>query len=354
MEDAVLLTPDNHPDKPSYLKNLGQSLSTRFKKFNDLSDLYAAVSTYYAAAMSNIGSSYTRFQAAERWMQLALQYLPCQNMESSRVCMSLVPQLTWLGSSIRDRHHRVTHAGQIARDAASIAIKANKCDTAVEWLEQGRSVVWSQMMQLRSPLDELHQANPKLAESLQSLSTLLEGATSHSILLDDTSQRPLQVDYHKLAHEREQLLKQIRRLPGFERFLLPKTLSQLLPAANQGPTVMLNVSKLQCDALVLVPGVDHILHVPLDSLSFETARAWHELFQLAINKDSISIADFHSRLKALRPPDRPDMVASSESVLAYILEELWSHVVHPILNALAITVSFSFSCFNSNSFDRGQ
>ncbi len=118
-------------------------------------------------------------------------------------------------------------------------------------------------MQLHSPLDELSEVNAEFAHRLKSLSTILEGATSHSTLLDNTSQKPVQADYHKLAHEREELLKEIHKLPGFERFLLPKTISQLLLAAEQGPIVMLNVSQLQCDALVLIPGVDNILHIPL-------------------------------------------------------------------------------------------
>ena len=60
-------------------------------------------------------------------------------------------------------------------------------------------------------------------------------------------------------------------------------------------------------------------------------------------KNSISIADFPSRLKALRPSDRPDMVVGPEDVLAYILAKLWSHLLHPVLDALAITVSFDIS-----------
>ena len=34
------------------------------------------------------------------------------------------------------------------------------------------------------------------------------------------------------------------------------------------------------------------------------------------------------------------MVVGPEDVFAYILAELWSHVMHPVLDALAISVSF--------------
>ena len=95
----------------------------------------------------------------------------------------------------------------------------------------------------------------------------------------------MQVDYHKLAHEHAGLLKEIRKIPGFERFLLPKTLAQLLPDANQGPIVMLNVSQLQCDALVLIPGCDDILHIPLDNLTLTEALTWHQAFQFVMAKN---------------------------------------------------------------------
>ena len=329
------LIPDGHPEKPSYLNNLGKSLLTRFKEYNNLSDLYAAASDYHSAAKSDTGSLNTRFEAARSWMQLALQYLPSQSMESSAMCISLIQQLAWPGSSIHDRYHQLTHAGQVTRDAAAVAIRASQYNTAVEWLEQGRSIIWSQIMQLHSPLDELYQAHPSIGQMLRSLSSALEDAY-------DNPETPVQANYHMLAYQREQLLKQIHTLPGFESYLLPRSFSQLLAAVNQGPIVMLNVSKLQCDALVLIPGFDDIFHLPLENLTLEAAWAWHQLFQLAMTRNSISINEFPSQLKALKLPDKWEKAIDHEDILAYILENLWAHVVYPILNALAITVSLHF------------
>ncbi|KAJ7833961.1 hypothetical protein B0H14DRAFT_2324833, partial [Mycena olivaceomarginata] len=45
-KDAVLLTPDGHPDKPGRLNNLGNSLLARFERLGDLGDLVESISKY--------------------------------------------------------------------------------------------------------------------------------------------------------------------------------------------------------------------------------------------------------------------------------------------------------------------
>jgi len=50
---------------------------------------------------------------------------------------------------------------------------------------------------------------------------------------------------------------------GFNRFLLPRQLSQLTPAVHAGPVVTVNISHTRCDALVLMPDLDDVLHIPL-------------------------------------------------------------------------------------------
>jgi hypothetical protein len=54
-----------------------------------------------------------------------------------------------------------------------------------------------------------------------------------------------------LARERDELLEQARRLKGFENFLRPPALGTFLPAATDGPVVVLNISQQRCDALIV-------------------------------------------------------------------------------------------------------
>ncbi len=56
------------------------------------------------------------------------------------------------------------------------------------------------------------------------------------------------------------------------------------------------------------------------------------------NHPILSLADMPTRLKAIRVPD-PNMALDRETVLAWILEDLWTKLAHPVLDALAIIVS---------------
>lgn len=57
-------------------------------------------------------------------------------------------------------------------------------DTALGWLEQGRSIVWGQLLDFRSPVDELHTVDPGLADRLAQVSVELENAGHHGMLTE--------------------------------------------------------------------------------------------------------------------------------------------------------------------------
>jgi hypothetical protein len=54
-------------------------------------------------------------------------------------------------------------------------------ERALEWLEQGHSVVWGQMLQLRTPMDGLQNNHPDFADNLAHISIELEQGSSRSV-----------------------------------------------------------------------------------------------------------------------------------------------------------------------------
>ncbi|MFG1995323.1 CHAT domain-containing protein [Actinoplanes sp. NPDC048988] len=68
-----------------------------------------------------------------------------------------------------------------------------------------------------------------------------------------------------LAREWDELVEQVRQLDGFEDFLRPPRLETLLPAATDGPVVILNVSRWRCDALIVE--LSGVRAVPLPDLT---------------------------------------------------------------------------------------
>ncbi|KAJ7849501.1 CHAT domain-containing protein [Mycena olivaceomarginata] len=326
-KDAVQLTPDGHPDKPRNLSNLGNSLLGRFERLHDPQDSQQLLLHYTLAACSATGPASIRFHAARRWAKHAHIHQPSSLLHAYTTAIELLPELAWLGLSITDRHHHLSQAGQVVRDAASAAIAVHDYQKAVEWLDQGRSVIL---------VDELRKIHPGLANQLISLSTSLETAGTRSNAVADTitpqSLQSIAQQSHVLALERNHILQQIRELPGFERFLLSKPISELSLAANRGPVAILNISAYGCDALILMPGlVDEVLHIPLSDFTIHEAQALASLLA-----SIVGTTRRNDRLNAYREGDM-----APDGVFSHILSQLWLKIVCPVLNALGITTPVS-------------
>ncbi|KAJ7889711.1 CHAT domain-containing protein [Mycena leptocephala] len=328
-EDAVRLTPEGHPDKPSRLKSLGSSLVHRFARLGDHATLQQLISVYGLASRSATGPANIRFNAAAMWALHATIRKDSSLMEAYQVALDLLPELAWLGLSISDRHQHLLRAGKVVRDAAAFAIAADQAEKAVEWLEQGRSVIWGQLLNLRSPVDALKHSYPELAQRLVSLSTELAGSgtrPSAELIQSGTQLSPQSVAdrAHQNAHERGELIKEIRQLEGFERFLLPKTISELSPAAQEGPVVILNITNDRCDALVLMAGLaDEVMHIPLNDFKPDLAGSMAQSLGNLVGRSERLVMKHEGQI------DPEDEFANN-------LAQLWKGVVKPVLDALAI------------------
>ncbi|KAJ7251046.1 CHAT domain-containing protein [Mycena rebaudengoi] len=322
-EAAVTLTPADHPDNPSQLCNLGNSLHQRFEKLHDPQDSQQLLLHYTSAACSTTGPASIRFDAATRWAKHAHIHEPSSVLHAYTTAIELLPELAWLGLSITDRHHLLSQAGQVVRDAASAAIGAHDYKKAVEWLDQGRSVIWGQLLNLRTPVDELRKSHPGLADRLVSLSTLLETAGTPSNPVADTL-KPESLDSiakqsHALVLERNQVLQQIRELPGFERFLLSKPTSELSLAARMGPIAILNISAYGCDALILMPGLgNEVIHVPLSDFTIHEAQVFAKVLASIVGTPGRSDRLFGFQEGYMAPDD----------IFSHILSVLWQDLGH--------------------------
>jgi len=145
-------------------------------------------------------------------------------------------------------------------DAVMAAIHLGEIKLALEWMEQGRSIVSGQMLQLRTPLDELRQCHPDEANPLGRISRSL-GSTAvaypkYSHSPTDGAPRSLEEDaqaHRRLAEEYDRTLARIRSLPGFSEFLRPLKTESLCKAATSGPLIIVNMHETRCHALILLP-----------------------------------------------------------------------------------------------------
>jgi hypothetical protein len=279
----------------------------------------------------------------------------------------LLPNMSWLGLSITDRQHFLKGVGPLVDEAVSAAIDAGQFETAVEWMDQGHSVIWGQLLQLRTPVDDLKQRHPDVADRFTVLSKKLEGASTRDNF-EATTFNDLPENYHGLVDERVQLLQHIRGLDGFDRFLLPRTFSQLQMAARNGPVVSINVSKRRSDALILMPGLNDILHVPLEGFSRKTAEELYGHLRRLLGRNGRNISnDVGSELRMARndthlnDPGAESVLerllsqastvgddnrgiefnhpsSDPETIFQRILAHLWRTVTKPILDGLGFSV----------------
>jgi hypothetical protein len=333
-KDAVHLTPDGHPDKSNNLWNLGNSFLSRFEQLHGLNDLQQTISSYSAAACSTTGSPQVRLRGAISWALCTEKVQHPSLVDAYQVALSLLPEAAWLGLSISDRHYQIRQTGSLVRDAAAAAISSGQPEKAVEWLEQGRGIIWGQLLNLRTPVDSLREKFPEHANELISLSAHIEAATTQiKSSRDQPYLRFIAEQAHENAQKRLTLLQKIRQLEGFQRFLLPKSISELLPAAEKGPVVFLNVSRTSCDGLILLKSLsDQVMHVSFPEFTPEHVKNLTQSFanlMSDVGYRNISRLHAHREGRSTHP----------EGEFAHILSELWMRLVKPVLDALAITVS---------------
>ncbi|KAG8784782.1 hypothetical protein FRC12_018295 [Ceratobasidium sp. 428] len=330
-QQAVELIPATHPAVSGWLWNLGNSLVHRYEKTPTSNDIEHAIDCFRRSACLFTGPPSTRLQASRNWAKLCAS-TNISPIEAYKQALDLIPRIVWLGSSINRRYEQlIADAGSIATEAAAAAIEwGQDCRIALEWLEEGRSVVWNQMMQLRSPFDALSAADSNLAEKLKMVAQELERGGNpllisphmeHTISLQEATQRQ-----HSLAEDWDNLLEQARLLPGLQNLLQPKIFAELASVAQDRTVAVINVHHSRCDALVLTPRSLLPVHIPLPRFSIQ--RAEEVRFQL-----STSIGGRSTRSPFKRRPVF-DSDSPSETSFENALAILWTDIVEVILKRL--------------------
>ena len=341
---AIQCTPEGHGLMSNILNGLADSFLSRFEQTRDHSDLEAAISNYHQSANTVSGPPSMRLDAAKMWATctLKLKVNPSESevMAAFSTAIRLASQVAGLEQTIRMRHSKlIVYISDLSTTAAAAALSFGRHRTAVEWLEQGRCLVWSQISNLRTPLADLHDYNRELADRFLAVSSALEKSGSRpEVQIPDTEdnirkkislQNEVQ-EHIKLARQWEELLHNVRSIDRFHAFLQPPSTSSLLSGIPKtGLVILINVHLSRCDAIALLPGSATAIHIPLNNLSYTGADDLKRLLYRA-HKSSREVEEVDSR--------KGGQVSHKPRKLRKILSELWLRVVEPILNQLAISV----------------
>ena len=146
----------------------------------------------------------------------------------------------------------------LALDAASNSINQGKFTSAIELLEQGRTVLWSRLRGYRHPLDKLHTIDKELFDHFETLSGQLEclamsvelGMSASSTSASEFNiEQPFQSSFeakmqqHRTLSEKwNDVVDKIRQVDGFADFLQAVPFATLQTAAAEGPIIIINIS----------------------------------------------------------------------------------------------------------------
>jgi len=156
-------------------------------------------------------------------------------------------------------------------DIASYHVGRGQLKDAIQALEQGRALIWSEMRGLRASIHQIP-VDSRLAREFTVVNKELEKLTisvpSRMWRNDNDGVEDgegmdkfgrLVVRRHELLVKRNDLVSQMQALPGLEGFMKTPSFDTLRSAAVGGPVIIVNHSKWRCDILIVL----HHMHPSL-------------------------------------------------------------------------------------------
>jgi tetratricopeptide (TPR) repeat protein len=240
--------------------------------------------------------------------------------------IGILPLAANFGIDHKARLRAVVGTDRIARNAASRAVLVERVSMAIEILEEGRGVFWTQTLHLRTtafkgvPRDD--------REELQRLLLLLDCAT-HGTETSEPSAAQRERELGRRRHLNEQaqsLIAKIRGYPGLNRFLLPSAFDAVFASLPDGFVVIVNSSDLAQHALLLHRPSGLATSVGLDfpHTGFDSAS-----LKAKLPRDGASTFVEESS-RAMR------LSSGETDSLNYVLRLLWTSIVWPVINRLGL------------------
>lgn len=308
---------DNHPYKAIYLDRLAMQLNLRSSISRTdprpWKDLKESIQLERKAIAITVGNRPTWSFKNNLQAMLVIKHgitkdqaILCPDKQkayhAAQVITGLLPQLITRSHETSDKQHAAGSRAGMTCSAAAAALQADRpVFEALQVLELGRGVLakYSEEM-LPGPL-QLDQLSAEQAEAYAHLRDELKGPNTPA-LVDMGSSFQNHISglnkRHDLAKELEELIVEIRKLPGFEDLWTAPTEAEILHAAKYGPIVVINVSRARCDALLIEKHRMRSLALP---------NIINDLYQFARK------GDFGS---------------------SKVLEWMWNNITQPVLDAL--------------------
>lgn len=291
MREASSLTPPTHIDRPQQLRDLGAFLLDRFTLSGDVVDLEECINLLnevlqktsnhgrlHANTNLNLGLAYWEtfsqsenkpadrlkrafdvfvaviespaalpFDKFSAFGNLVAVYLCLGNPAGAAGMVSewaaLMPRVVPQSLDIPDKQYILAQLSNVASEMAAILLSVDESPYRVlSVLESSRGIIMSSLGAIRAPVSDLQKVDRYLAEDYLRCRDALDKST---VFQQHADQR------YEADKKFQESIAAIRKVPGFDRFLLPPTEDEFKAYASSGPIAVLNVNKRRRDALII-------------------------------------------------------------------------------------------------------
>ena len=248
--------------------------------------------------------------------------------------MSLLQEAVMFAPNVQLQHTHlaamVTAIRKMPLDFVSHLVDEGQLEQAIVTLERGRALLWSELRGLRTFNHHIAGVNLDLAEKFTKINRNLEKVTmsvlpsgstqvSDDGTEDDEGPDPfgrLLLEQRKLLDERDDIISQIRSLPGLQNFLTTPSFDTLRSVASHGPVIIINHSEWRSDILIL-------LHDSPPSLIPTSDDFYNDANKL------------RNDLLDARKDHGPGLDSTEyDGALATVLEDLYNIVGRPVIDRL--------------------
>ena len=311
------------------IQHLILALSDRFIRFHQRVDSEEIILLFPLAAADTSATIPDRLTVSRRWAKFARSHRHPSTSTAYEKAITLMKDSLAFSPTLEIQHNRLVSRRvdyeTLPLDFASYQIDIGFFQQAIETLERGRGLLWSEMRGLRMSMDQLRLVNLPLAERFAAINNDLEAlTTSNSAGIwpnegqadGDEMMDPfgrLVIKQRALVAERDTLISQIQSLPGFETFLMTPSFDTLRYAAECGPVIIINHSTWRSDIIILLRDSPPSL-IPTPNNFYECAK------QL---RDKLLSARSHGLESG-----------AYDDALSSVLESLYNLVGRPVIQRL--------------------
>ncbi|KAJ2934751.1 hypothetical protein H1R20_g2335, partial [Candolleomyces eurysporus] len=284
---------DGTSQECTYLLNLGKAYwylhessfdTSSTESTGDIpSPLTRAMECFCQSAQCETADHMIRFKSARNWAKVETETAAIAKLKPSEslralkayeYCIILLAEIAGEEIPLYEQYRRLEKIQEIVYQATAAAIKSGKLEKAIEFFEEGRSVIWKHYFKHDIIMHALKDKHPDLAEEYSKHQTQLRSNAIDEANSTLKMQAALGEVPKSKAPESSSILDSLKRVwnkiktvaAEFFSFGLYKKLSLLDKATEHGSIILINLWDKQCDALILQKGKP-ITHIELPKMT---------------------------------------------------------------------------------------